>query len=604
MSDFLVSLGKQHTGEDLLTLIKKPYGKRAPEGQFFDYDWGSIAVLEERLTRNENIITKNVTTFAWVGDLVVDLPDRFLELFINRLTRLQQLVENDRVSLEVDELFERLNGTFAIVLGNDKGFSIVTDLLSFVPVYLGKNKQGRISSFGTHPDLVRVLSDRGSSIDIVSVGEFLDKGHTLFPHTMYANVEQLKPATLYCGVFLNDKDLEMRSYTYWSTPEEINEAVDEHELAEELRMAVTAAVTRRCRGKVAVSLSGGLDSRLILAAVPQEVECIAVTFGNTLNREMLTARRVAKAYNREWFPLFRDKEFLARGAMHTIRLMGCESGWVYGQGIGFVEDIEELGVDTLLDGNGIDEYLKCFWAKDIVPVKRLGGLLPTEYVKVRFDYENIFSMFSKSHIRECVIEAMCARRRVFYNSNLDPNRTSMAELLKVYPHSHDDFCVGLQRLLPVRTCGADRRILDFGFKCPMELRLGNKIFMRAAMKIYGAGSRIPSANDGVKPGSSHWSRLAQRSVRKLQDRTTSVLEKIGKKARIQHSWHDYQTYWEESSKLADLIQEYGKNLDEFDGQVFQGRGLDLLECKDIDWQVGFRLLHLAVWKSVIEDYRP
>ncbi|GAH68114.1 unnamed protein product, partial [marine sediment metagenome] len=140
MSDFLVGLDKRYSGDDLLSLIKKPYGKRAPEGQFSDYSWGSLAVLQERLACNRNIISGDTATFAWVGDLVLDLPDRFAGVFVNRLTQLQQVGNDDRVCLETDSLFARLNGTFAIVLANAPGFCIVTDPLSFVPVYIGKNK--------------------------------------------------------------------------------------------------------------------------------------------------------------------------------------------------------------------------------------------------------------------------------------------------------------------------------------------------------------------------------------------------------------------------------------------------------------------------------
>ena len=127
--------------------------------------------------------------------------------------------------------------------------------------------------------------------------------------------------------------------------------------------------------------------------------------------------------------------------------------------------------------------------------------------------------------------------------------------------------------------------------------------MMAGKNIYGVGSRIPSANDGVRPGSRHWSRLAQRAVRKIQDCKARCLEKMGRELPVQHSWHDYQRYWKESSKLAELIQEYGENLDQFDGHVFNGRGLDLLKRKEIDWKSGFRLLQLAVWRRITEDYR-
>ena len=123
------------------------------------------------------------------------------------------------------------------------------------------------------------------------------------------------------------------------------------------------------------------------------------------------------------------------------------------------------------------------------------------------------------------------------------------------------------------------------------------------MKIYGAGARIPCANDGKRPGSGYLSRLSQRAVRKFVDRTNTILEKLGRRSKVQHSWNDYQKYWQESIVLKELIRKYGENLDQFNGQIFVKRGQDLLQHDNIGWRNGFRLLQLAVWNHIIEDNR-
>ncbi|MHC4808163.1 MAG: hypothetical protein ACYTBX_18175, partial [Planctomycetota bacterium] len=82
-----------------------------------------------------------------------------------------------------------------------------------------------------------------------------------------------------------------------------------------------------------------------------------------------------------------------------------------------------------------------------------------------------------------------------------------------------------------------------------------------------------------------------------------ILEKLGKEPRVQGSWHDYQKYWRESEKLDQLRQQYGANLNQFDGILFKDSGQELLENKDLDWHYGFRLLQLAVWLGIIGEYR-
>lgn len=606
MSDFLVSLNKEYDGKALLRLIKKPYEGHPPKGHFFDYSWGSIAVLEERLAGNKNIIEKDTTTFAWVGDLVMDLPNKFLELFINHLTRLQEHKENDIVSLQTDELFERLNGAFAIVLANADGFCVVTDPLGFATVYVGRDGHNDVVAVGTHPDLVSSISGESPRIDIVSIGEFLHAGTPSFPNTMYKNVKELNPGRLYTVKCYADRR-EIKDFVYWLPPKELRQGYNKDELSKELENILLSAVRDRCSGKrVGVFLSGGLDSRAVMAAVPKTVECIGLTFCEVLNRETQIARKVAKCYSRDWFPLIRDREFLGNSIINTVKLAGCECDWVDAHAIGFVEDIAKFNMSVILSGVQLDVYLKGYFAFDWVRVKRMRGIMPSLHKRNAYEYVDNLSRYWKDDLKKDLAEQIHFRRKCTWEENVDSNRGSIAEWLISYPFSQDStitFWPAERRVLPLRLPAMDRRVLDFGFRCPIELKVGGKIFMTAAKNIYGAGSRIPNANDGVRPGSGHWSRLAQRAVRKLQDRVTNVLEKLGKERRIQHAWHDYQKYWQESNKLAGLIQEYGPNLDQFDGVLFEGHGQDLLKRKDIYWLNGFRLLQLAIWRALIDDYR-
>jgi hypothetical protein len=45
------------------------------------------------------------------------------------------------------------------------------------------------------------------------------------------------------------------------------------------------------------------------------------------------------------------------------------------------------------------------------------------------------------------------------------------------------------------------------------------------------------------------------------------------------------------------------NLDQFDGILFKNTGREFLENKDFDWHYGFRILQLALWLGIIEEYK-
>ena len=589
----------------MLCLIKRPYGECAPCGQFFDFSWGSAAILQDRIADNKNIITKNNAVLAWVGDLVTSLSDKTVESFLRHIEMMFANLKSEKDSLKTDEHFNKLNGAFAIIVLHNKGFSIITDPLNYTQVYMGRKEGHTISTVGTHPDLVASVSDNLSILDVSSLGEYLNSGRATFPNTMYLNVKQLEPGSLHV-VSARENDIEIVISKYWSPPEELEDPINQNDLAEELRYDFLSAVKDRSAGRrVAVSLSGGLDSRLIMASVPKEVNCIGLTFCDRPNRETKIAHKVADCYNRPWYPLYRDKEYVANNAVKTIRLIGCESDWVHAHAIGFTEAIGSYQIDTFLAGDLVGCYLRAPLAADFKKIKCMRGILPHKYEKVEYDYIAAITNFTKQYLTNDIIEQIRARRKGFYESNFDTGRSSIAEWLEVYPFSQRpeiSTWAAHRRVLPSRPVGMDRRLLNVGFKIPVKLKLDDRIFVLAARDIYGCGVYIPNANDGVRLGSGHWWRLARRAVRKLQNRTSDILEKCGREKNIQHSWHDYQKYWQESNVLKELIEDYGANLNGLNGILFTGHGQDLLQFRDLYWRAGFRLLQMAIWLGIKENY--
>ena len=608
MSDFIVSIGKKCTGDDLMDPLKRPYGERAPEGRSFDFPWGSVAVLKEHLTDNNNIIEKNGIVFAWVGDLITDLQDDFQKLFVHRLNQLQRCANKECISLKTDEMFRKLNGAFAILAADDTGFSIVTDPVSFVPVYMGVDSCGDALAFGTHPDSVSSISQNIHNIDFVSISDFLNSGMCTFPYTMYTNVKMIKPGTAHIVQISVSNKPNVKNYIYWTPPEELRQGYDEDELAEELQNALISAVKDRCHGqKVGVLLSGGLDSRVVMAAVPKSVDCIGLTFCNAPNRETRIASRVAQCYDRKWHLLIRDEEFLANSIVDTVKLIGCELDWVNAQMGALADQISKFEVSYVLGGVGLDFYLRGISAIDWFSEKQGKGLLPSRFRRKRYDYFDNISEFWKKNLKDELINKLHTRIKNRCENDGDLTRGSSAEFLSLYPFSEigmASYWIADRRRLCMRPPTTDRRVLNFAFKCPVELKLGSRIFQKATRDLLGKGIYIPNANNGVRPCSGHCWRLVQRAIRKSQDRMTKILEKLGKEPQVQHSWHDYQKYWRESHKMKQLIGQHGSNLEELDGILFKESGQELLTRNDLHWQDGFRLLQLAVWKGLVKDYKP
>lgn len=606
MSDFLVQIGHGCEAARLLALLKQPYGAHAPRGQGFDFAWGSLAVLEDRLASNANIVPVDGGVLAWVGDLVGDVSERFMHDLAARLAHLKNCRAQERPSLEYDELLNQINGTFGLILVDQSGFSIVTDPMGFTQVFVGRNRAGRATVFGTHADIVAVLGNTCASVDVISLAEFLRKGYCTFGSTMHANVTELKPGSVHFMQCLEGQGARSGCLSYWCPPEEIGTAYDVDELAEGLREKLLVAIRSRCNsGTVGVALSGGLDSRMVMAGVPEAVECVGLTMCDARNREARVAQRVAAAYQRPWFALLRQHDYIAENFVSLVRFVGCECDVLHAHLFGFADVVCDK-VDTLFTGDLSDTLLRAYCAKDYDYRHRLGGLLPRRYERTAFDYLYWPPDLWDEGLTDEVLAGMGARLTQFYRDNAAQQRGSIAEWLKVYPFRHwleVATWAAQRRRLPIRLVFADRTLLDFAFTCPVEAKLGDRVFLKAGRGILGRGVHIPCANDGVRPGSGHWSRLAQRAVRKSHDWGVRVLERLGKSPVIQHSWHDYEKYWRQSAGIRELRGKYGANLDRLDGVLFKEKGRALLEDEQTPWEAGFRLLQVAIWLGVMEEYK-
>jgi len=589
----------------LLALLKQPYGVRAPQGRGFDFAWGSLAVLEDRLASNANIVSVNGGVLAWIGELVGGMSDPMRAGLISRLSSRQHSAQECGRGLGDDPVFAQLNGAFAVLFADETGFSIVTDPLGTTQVFLGEGRGGRTVSAGTHADLVAVAGGISDEVDIISTAQFLRQGYCVFPGTMYKNLAEGQPGAVYVMRRTADEGMSAGLWSYWSPPPEIRTGYNEADLVDALREILLTSAADRCGPrKTGVALSGGLDSRLVLAAIPDDKDCVAFTMCDTLNREARTARRVAAAYGRSWSPMFRQKEYLADQLEDVVRFVGCECEFVHAHLFGFANVIVEE-VDVLLTGDLLDTLLRAYTAKDFGYRQTCGGLLRRRYGRVPFDRFHLSPDFWDERIVPCVLGEAVERMKDFQAKYVDPGRGSVAESLKIYPFRQwveVAIWAAQRRRLPIRLLGADRRLLDFAFACPVELKLGDRIFLEAAREVFGPGRRIPSANDGVRPCSGHLWRLVQRAIRKSQDRWTQIAERCGRKGPIQHSWHDYPAYWRQSKKLALLRREYGPYLSCLDGVLFRGCGQALLEDEDLSWEHGLRLLQLAVWLGQRRKY--
>jgi len=598
MPDFMATFTTRYSGGDLLSLLKEPYMPKPPDGFAFDYTWGSLAVLEDHYGQN-NIRLENDMVIFWLGDFACDMTDKF----VNDLIASLQEFRLGALNPVRDSALSKLNGAFVFGIADNDGLCMVTDPRSFLSTYAAFNEHDCVC-VGSHLDLVAAVVQPQAEVNMTYAAEFLNFGTVCFPNTIYDNVKRLEGATIFNFSFDRQGTLTADQALYWNVPDELESGYNEDDLVEELREILAKAVYNRSRGgRVAVTLSGGLDSRLILAQVPRSVECDAITCCDVINRETRIASQIAQACSRPWQPYFRSEDYISESIEQTVKYIGCEGLFVYAHMIGIADRLKNAGYSSILSGTQMDTYLKAYYAQDIVCKRDFWSLRP-QLVKVPFDFIYGMTSFWKGVFSSRLIEDVYDSRKQYYNMNVDASRGSLAEWLFLNPV--DMMLVSFKaerRVMPTRFVALDKSIVEFCFKCPIHLKMDRRIYLQAALPLFGSAGFIPTADKGTVPASGQLAKLTRRAVRKIIDSTNGALASIGIEPTVQHSWHDYQRYWRQSPMLRGIVRRYAPNLEQLNGPLFNIPGPDLLDRMDIEWHHAFRLLQFAVWLEVAACYR-
>lgn len=133
----------------------------------------------------------------------------------------------------------------------------------------------------------------GPKINNETLSEFFALGYPLENRTWFEQVELLPSGTVTTWN-LKTCTLEQNQYWWWNEIKPFKGNIDENEIVEELGNRFVQAVEKRSEGRIGLTLSGGLDSRAILAAMPKYTDFIhAVTFGKRHSADVQLARRAA-----------------------------------------------------------------------------------------------------------------------------------------------------------------------------------------------------------------------------------------------------------------------------------------------------------------------
>jgi len=299
-------------------------------------------------------------------------------------------------------------------------------------------------------------------LDARSLGEFITCGAVMENRTLFRGISILPAGSAW--VF-RDGAVERKTSYFHPREWEDQEKLDANSYYQELEKAFTTSLPRYfcAREPVAMSLTGGLDTRMIMAwqdCAPGSLPCY--TFGSMLreNHDVRVARRVAAACGQPFQIITAGQEFLARFSHYAERAVYLSDGCA---------DVSRSP----------DVYLN-ETARKIAPVRMTGNYGGEVLRKVRTfkpvaPIPGLFCREIQPHIRQATET---------YAQQMGGHPVSAA-VFKQGPWNHHGILAIEQSQLSLRTPFWDNEIVRTAFRAPESELASNE----ASLRLIAAGKR-------------------------------------------------------------------------------------------------------------------
>ncbi|HVS90346.1 MAG TPA: hypothetical protein VHF01_19245 [Candidatus Acidoferrum sp.] len=306
-------------------------------------------------------------------------------------------------------------------------------------------------------------------LDPRGVGEFIACGSVLENRTLFEGIHVLPPASAWA---FRNGSLERKSSYFQPAEWENQEALDPESYYRELREVFARNLPRYFNGdqRIGMSLTGGLDTRMILAWEKLQPGCLpCYTFDSMFreNHDVRVARRVSKACNQPFQVITAGQEFLARFPHYAERAVYLADGCV---------DV----------GRAPDLYLN-EKAREIAPVRMTGNyggevLRRVRAFKPEEPVPGLFSPESLGYMRQV---------RETYASLLRRHPVSFA-VFKQGPWHHYGILALEETQLSLRSPFLDNDFVRTVFRAPESALVSNEVSLRLIADGNPTLLRIPT----------------------------------------------------------------------------------------------------------------
>lgn len=398
------------------------------------------------------------------------------------------------IELSLKSFCNQLNGAFSILIIDYKvdKILIITDKLGIYPLYIHGIEC--LKTFQCSSNLNFLVNNIKNKLnkDIVSISEFLKKGFIYHPNSFYKEIKTIDHAS-YCILDFKKRIIIKKKYFKF----QFKPIYNFNELVIKLSKALKNSIERRTMkyfGKKVVLLSGGTDSRMILAnSADKNID--AITLYNKENRETITARNIAKSLNLKHYLINRDKDYYYKSFNKSIQINGgrCLPNDDHFYNIKNKKIVKNY--DTILTGCYADWLFKGI-ALNRKQLSICNIKLPFFFLK-SFDY----NFFSKRTLLSKKFENLIKNRekKIFYKKK----SYFESEICRLFPLFQEETAatrLTLQQLFPWDSIFSDNDVIELYQNIPAKYKVNSEVYDKAVFLILNKLKNIPHAHKRHKIG--------------------------------------------------------------------------------------------------------
>jgi asparagine synthase (glutamine-hydrolysing) len=344
---------------------------------------------------------------------------------------------------DTNNFFKNLNGRFHGLLVDQasQAATLFNDRFGLQRIYYHEAQDAFY--FSAEAKAILAVRPELRNIDPTGLGEYIACGCVLENRTLFKGIYALPPGSAWR---IRKQGVEKKAPYFGPREWEEQEPLDEEGYYQHLREAFTSRLPRYFNGreKIGVSLTGGLDTRIIMAwrkAEPGSLPCY--TFGSMYreNQDVYLARRVADICGQPYQVVTVDEKVLANFPHYAERTLYLTDGCV------------DVSRSADLYNNQM--------ARQIAPV-RMVGTFGSEIIRGAVMFK---AVMPSSDVFRPEVLAQVKKAAETYHNQLQGNRTSVVAFRQ--PAAYHFGVVALeQSQLTLRSPYLDNEIVRTVFRAP------------------------------------------------------------------------------------------------------------------------------------------